>query len=147
MGQKQEQAMIAAVSQQLHPGEQLRYWAYGVKQPNMGLIILLIALAILPGIIAVALLTKQYVVGLTDGRLLVLQVGGGAKVKQVMEFDRAQLAGKVSASKGAIFTHLAIKDGGKTTWKAKFHRAGASTNREHSQAMADALAPARQLAA
>src|SRR5687768_1774410 len=74
MARFKDPAVVSAAFQPyLEPGEQLRHWAYGVKQPNMLLIVGLTLLAILPGLIAVALLTKEYVVGLTDRRFLVLR--------------------------------------------------------------------------
>ena len=63
MARLNDENVPAAIKANLQPGETLKHWAYGVKQPNMGLIFLLILLAVLPGIIAIALLTKQYIVG------------------------------------------------------------------------------------
>ena len=59
-----------AFAAHLEEGESLQYWACGVKQPNIFLLIVLIALAILPGLIAVFLLTKNYLIGLTENGLL-----------------------------------------------------------------------------
>ena len=58
----------------LNPGEELKHFAYGVKQPNIMIIILLTALAILPGIIATFMLTKNYLIGLTGSRLIILEI-------------------------------------------------------------------------
>ena len=66
----------AAFAPYLEPGEHLRNVAFGVRQPNILLMLPLFALAVLPGAIAVALLTKEYVVGLTDRRLIVLRFKG-----------------------------------------------------------------------
>jgi hypothetical protein len=55
--------------------------AFGVKQPNMLLIIMLFCCFILPGAIAVVLLTKNFFVATTDGRFLVLQVKGLTKLE------------------------------------------------------------------
>lgn len=122
----------------LEPGEQLRHWAYGVKQPNMLLMLPLFALAVLPGAIAVALLTKEYVVGLTDRRFIVLRFKGKKiDVKEVIEYPLGSLP-PVKASTGALFTHIKIDDPAKP-FVAKFHRMGMPGNREHTMAMEAAL--------
>ena len=69
----------------LEEGETLEHWAFGVKQPHIALIIFLFLLAILPGIIGVALLTKYYLVGLTQKRFIVVQFGGKLKPKEMIE--------------------------------------------------------------
>ncbi|MEE8371703.1 MAG: hypothetical protein V3R73_06095 [Sphingomonadales bacterium] len=126
----------------LNPGEELRYWAFGVKQPNMLLIFGLILLAILPGIIAIILLTKNYVIGLTDARLIVLRVKMNGEVKETSEYGLLELRGmEVKTSTGGIFTHIAIKDEEKP-FKAKFHRAFSKNNRPHAMAIAEALSAA-----
>ncbi len=139
MARLKDEVATRALEAHLHPGETLKHWAYGVKQPNIGLMILLFALAILPGAIAVALMTKEYLVGLTDRRFVVIRFSGGdVKVKEIVEYSRDALARKVKASKGGIFTHITIDDAQKP-FVAKFHRMGMKQNREHSQAIADAL--------
>ncbi len=135
---RDESIPTGAIEPHLH-GETLKYWAYGVKQPPIWLIAILMLLAILPGAIAVALLTKEYLVGLTDSRLIVLHFSGGkVKIKEVIEYQLNELT-DVKTSKGAIFTNLKINDAEKP-FVAKFHRAGAKTNREQSQAIVDAIA-------
>ena len=136
MARFKDEPVKAALEAQLQPGEQLQYYAFGVKQPNMGLIILLVCLAILPGLIAVAVLTKEYVIGLTDRRLIVLRVGGGVKVKEVSEYALGDMRG-VKTSTGSLFTHIAI--GGPVPFTAKFHRMGMKTNREQAMAIASVL--------
>ncbi len=136
MARFKDEPVRAALEAQLQPGEQLQYYAFGVKQPNMGLVILLLCLAILPGVIAVALLTKEYVIGLTDRRLIVLRVGGGVKVKEVSEYALGDLRG-VKTSTGSLFTHIAIA--GPVPFSAKFHRMGMKTNREQAMAIAGVL--------
>lgn len=132
----------AAFAPHLAAGEELRWYAYGVKQPHILLIIVLIALAILPGIIATALLTKHYLIGLTNrDRFLVLRIKsmGNQAVTEVMEYDLPGLdRAKVRTSVGALFTHIAIDDPNKP-FVAKFHRMGMKTNREHSSAIAAVL--------
>ena len=136
MARFKDEPVKAALEAQLQPGEQLQYYAFGVKQPNMLLIVFLVLLAILPGLIAVALLTKEYVIGLTDRRLIVLRVGGGVKVKEVSEYALTELRG-VKTSTGSLFTHIEI--GGPAPFTAKFHRMGMKTNREQAMAIAAAL--------
>ncbi len=134
---KSEQMIIDAFKPHLQPGETLKHFAYGVKQPNIGLIILLIALAVLPGIIATALLTKEFVIGLTDKRFLVLRFSGKLNVKEVLEYDLGRLPG-VKTSTGGLFTHIKIMSPDKP-FVAKFHRMGMPKNRENSMAIAEVL--------
>lgn len=123
----------------LEPGEQFRHVAYGVKQPHILLIIGLLLLAVLPGLIAVVLLTREYLVALTDRRVIVLRVKGGkAKVEEMMEYRLANLP-PARTSTGAIFTHVRIEDPAKP-FIAKFHRAGpVPANRDNAMAIAAAL--------
>jgi hypothetical protein len=138
MARYKDEIVTAALQAQLQPGEELRHFAYGVKQPNIGLIILLVCLAVLPGLIAVALLTKEFVIGLTDRRFLVLRVSGGkCKVSEVLEYALNPPPPAVTST-GAIFTHIKITDPQKP-FVAKFHRAGMAKNREHSMAIAAVL--------
>ncbi len=125
----------------LQSGETLKHWVFGVKQPNILVILPLFALAILPGIIATQMLTKYYIVGLTDRRLIVLQVKGitNAEVKEVIEYPLDSLRPEmVKTSTGALFTHIKITDEAKP-FVAKFHRAFSKSNREHAVAIADAI--------
>lgn len=140
MARYKDEVVTEAMKPYLEEGETLKHWAYGVKQPNMVLIIFLYLLALIPGIIAVAVLTKEYVIGLTDRRFIVLLVSGGkAKVKEMTDYRLDQLP-KVTTSTGALFTHIKIEDEAKP-FVAKFHRAGMKENREHSMAIAQALNP------
>jgi len=134
MARYKDEVAVAAIEPHLQEGEEVLNYAYGVKQPHMGLIVLLICLAILPGVIAVALLTKEYIVALTDRRFIVLRVKGGkAEVKEVMEYDRRTMP-PVEARTGGIFTHITIRDEAKP-FVAKFHRMGMKENRRHCQEM------------
>jgi len=136
---KDEGFVAQAFQPHLHPGEQIQHLAYGVKQPPIWLILLLFCLAILPGAIATAILTKEYVVALTGQRFIVLLFSGGKiKVKEVKEYWPQNLGGKVKTSKGAIFTHIRIDDG-PNSFVAKFHRMGMPNNKQHAEAMADML--------
>lgn len=77
----------------LHPAEQLKFYAYGVKQPNIMIIILLTALAIIPGIIATFMLTKNYLIGLTGSRLIILEIKSIAnpEVQSITEYSLSEL--------------------------------------------------------
>ncbi len=134
---KSDEIITSAFQPHLAPGETLKHWAYGVKQPHIGLIILFFMLAILPGAIAVALLTKEYVIGLTEGRLLVLRFSGKLKVKEMFEYQLASMPA-VTTSTGGLFTHISIKDPARP-FVAKFHRLGMKNNREHAMAIAEAI--------
>ena len=130
MARFKDAEVTAAVEPHLQPGEQLRHWAYGVKQPPLILIILLTPLA-------VAFMTKEYVAALTDRRLLVLRVKRKLRIEEVMEYPLDKLP-RAETSTGALFTHIKIDDAGKP-FVAKFHRAGMPHNREHAMAIAAAL--------
>ena len=107
---KDPNVVAAAFQPYLEPGEQLKHWAFGVKQPSMLLILPLFFLAILPGAIAVALLTKEYIVGLTDRRFIVLRFKGKKiDVQEVLEYPLNNLP-PVKASTGGLFTHIKIED-------------------------------------
>jgi hypothetical protein len=135
---KDPNVVAAAFQPYLEPGEQLKHWAFGVKQPSMLLILPLFFLAILPGAIAVALLTKEYIVGLTDRRFIVLRFKGKKiDVQEVLEYPLSNLP-PVKASTGGLFTHIKIEDPAKP-FVAKFHRMGMPGNREHGQAIEAAL--------
>lgn len=143
MAKPSDTTVPAAFAPHLHAGEELRHYAYGVKQPHMVAIILLVTLGgVLPGIIAVALFTRHYFIGMTDRRLVVLRIKsmGNHQVKEVVEYDLGGLdAGAVRTAAGPIFTHIRIQDPAKR-FAAKFHRRAMKTNREHSRAIANALA-------
>ena len=130
MARFNDENVPAAVQPHLQPGEQLQNWAYGVKQPH----VLLIALT---GAILTAILTKNYIVALTDRRLLVLRFEGKLKVTEVTEYPRSPLP-QASGSRGMLFTHLRITDPAKP-FVAKFHRMGMPNNRAHSTAILAAL--------
>ncbi|MGF1626048.1 MAG: hypothetical protein ACFCVH_14295 [Alphaproteobacteria bacterium] len=138
MARYTDEKAISAITPHLQAGERLLNHAYGVKQPHIGLIIGLLCLAILPGVIAIALLTKEYLVALTDRRFIVLRVKGGkAAVQEVLEYDRASMP-PVEAKTGGLFTHIRITDAAKP-FIAKFHRMGMKENRANSQAIGAAL--------
>ncbi len=138
MARYKDDLVIETITPYLQEGESLLNYAYGVKQPPIALIFVLMLLAIVPGVIAVILMTKEYVVALTDRRFIVLRVKGAkATVNEMTEYSRSQMP-KVKAETGSIFTHLRIDDPQKP-FIAKFHRMGMSENRRHSQEIAAAL--------
>jgi hypothetical protein len=129
----------AAFAPYLEPGEQIRHIAFGVKQPNLLLIMPLFLLAILPGAIAVAMLTKEYVIALTDRRLIVLRFKGkNVSVQEVLDYRLGGHPLPVKSSTGPVFTHIKIEDQAKP-FVAKFHRMGMPGNREGAMAIAAAL--------
>ncbi|MCA1621733.1 MAG: hypothetical protein LC795_21165 [Acidobacteria bacterium] len=130
MARFKDAEVTAAIGPHLQPGERLRHWAYGVRQPHLLLIILLTPLA-------TALLTKEYVVALTDRRLLVLRTGRKLRVEGLTEY-RLDQRPPAKTSTGALFTHIRIEDAAKP-FAAKFHRLGMANNREHAMAIAAAL--------
>jgi len=130
MARFNDENVPAAVQSYLQPGEQLQNWAYGVKQPH----VLLIALT---GAILTALLTKSYIVALTDRRLLVLRFEGALKVSEVTEYPLSPPP-QASGSRGMLFTRIRINDPAKP-FVAKFHRMGMPNNRAHSTAILAAL--------
>ncbi len=135
---KDDQKVIDAFGPYLVPGETVQHYAYGVKQPHILLIIFLMLLAILPGAIAVALLTKEYIVATTAGRFLVLRFSSGKiNVKEVLEYSLDRPLNVVTST-GSIFTHIRINDPQKP-FVAKFHRLGMKSNQPHSRAIAEAL--------
>ena len=130
---KDPNVTAAAFRPYLEPGEQLRHVAYGVKQPN----VLLIALT---GGLITALLTKEYVIGLTDRRLIVLHFKGkDIRVQEVLDYrlDDGRRP-PVKSSTGPVFTHIRVEDQAKP-FVAKFHRMGMPGNREGATAIAAAL--------
>ena len=130
--------MQAALAQQLEPGETLRHWAFGVKQPNVALITFLYCLAFIPGVIAVATMTKEYVVGLTDRRFIVLRFKGSQiNVLEAQSWPLGALP-PVQTSTGSLFTHIRIDDPAKP-FVAKFHRLGTPDNRPQAMAIAEGL--------
>jgi hypothetical protein len=135
MGKLNDSNVPAAFQPYLEPGEQLRHWAYGVKQPNILLMIPLFVLGVLPGVIATQMLTKNYIVALTDRRFIALQIAsmGNLNVKEIMEY-RLNNMPMVEASTGPLFTHIKINDQ-QRPFVAKFHRMGMPNNRLHTQAM------------
>jgi hypothetical protein len=130
--------VASAFQPYLQPGEQLRNIAYGVKTPSMLLMIPLFLLAILPGAIAMVLLMKEYVVGLTDRRVIVLRFkGSNIQVQEVFEYSLFNHA-PAQMTSGSINTYIKIQDPARPFF-AKFHRMGMAGNREGAMAIGAAL--------
>ena len=137
MARFNEDQIKEAFKPMLEPGEIIKNCAWGVKQPPIWLIVILMLLAILPGAIAVALLTKQYIIALTDRRFMVAEFGGKLKIKKTMDYPLDKIP-PVKASTGPLFSHIKIIDQTKP-FVAKFHRMGMTNNRENCIAISETL--------
>lgn len=137
-----EQIVSDNIKPFLEEGEELKHFAYGVKQPHIGLIILMFCLFIVPGAIFVAVATKEYYVALTNRRLLIMRVKNMKRVIEgtLVTYDLNSLP-PAKTSTGGLFTHIRIDDPEKP-FVAKFHRMGMKTNREHAMAIGEAIAKA-----
>ena len=144
MSKIDDQTVPAALAQHLQPGEQLLHYAYGVKQPNIGLIILFYAT--IGGALAVTFMTKHYVIGLTNRRLLVLSLKPGFftrchldRIVETFDFPLHEVPQmKVKTSGGMLFYDMKIETPART-WVAKFHRMGMSRNHDHCNAIGNVL--------
>ena len=128
----------AAFEPYLQPGEQVRHVANAVRQPPIWLIVLLLLIGILPGVIAIAVMTKEYVVAVTDRRFIVLQFSG-SKIR--VQEERSWPLGAmppVKVSTGGLFTHIRVEDPAKP-FMAKIHRMGMPNQRDEALAIEGAL--------
>ena len=129
----------AAFTPYLEPGEQVKCVAYGIKQPSMFIILPLVIIALLPGLIAMMLLTKEYVAALTNRRVIVLRFKSKKiNVQEVLEYPLSSLPTSAKTSTGPLFTHIAIRDAARP-FVAKFHRLGLKNNRDSAMAIGSAL--------
>lgn len=135
---KNEAQVRDAFAPYLEPGETIRRVAYGIKQPNLLLIMAMYSIAILPGAIALMLLTKEYVVALTDRRVIVLRFSGRLIVKEVTEYALTEPRASRTRA-GLLFVHVRVSDP-QRPFKAKFHRYGMPANMESAQEIGAALA-------
>jgi hypothetical protein len=136
MARFKREDILAAFQPHLQPGEEITHHAFGVKQPHFLLLVGLIFLGILPGIIAVFLLTKEYVVAMTNRRVIILQVKGKLNVKEMREFALGSVP-PATTSTGGLFTHIKVQS--EPPFVAKFHRMGLPNNREDAMAIGAAL--------
>ncbi len=141
MAKLNDEQIHQAFAPHLHPGETLTHWAFGVKQPSILLMLPLFILAVLPGLIATLMLTKNYLIGLTADRFVVLRVKSisNAELKEVVEYGLNELRNDaVKTSTGPLFTHIKIASETKP-FAAKFHRAFSKGNRPQAMAIAEAI--------
>ena len=127
----------------LPAGETLQHAAYGVRQPNILLMLPAFALAILPGVLLTQYLTRHYVIGTTDRSLVIARVKP-AMLSMALRPDRAishrvlplaSLRGGPAMTKtGGLFTHIAFGEGDEA-FRAKFHRAFSTENRAEAMAI------------
>lgn len=138
---KNDETMLKHVQNYLPEDEEALSFAYGVKQPSLLIIVPLTILGILPGVIATALLTKNYLVILTKKRLIVLLIDdiNSGNIKEVIEYRLDEMGSlNVKSSTGAVFTHIAIQDESRP-FVAKFHRSFSKANRENAIAITDVI--------
>jgi len=141
MAKLTDDLMQETLSTHLQEGETLEHWAFGIQQPNMLLMLPLFALAILPGVIATQMLTKNYLAGLTNKRFVVLQVKSvvNVELKALTEYARDDFAASPASYRpGKLFTHIKINSAEKP-FKCKFHRMLSKDNRMHAEAMGAAI--------
>ena len=141
MAKMSEEMVRESFVPHLLEGEALSHVAVGVRQPPILLIIVLIALGILPGIIATVLLTRSFCVGLTDRRLIVLRTASVTNlvVKSVLPYDLEELKSPpVRTWSGGIYTFIVIENEEKP-FRVKFHRALTPFNRPNAEAIGRAL--------
>lgn len=129
------------ISEHLEEGETLLHWAFGVKQPSILIMLPLFALAILPGILITQRLTKNYLVGLTEKRLIVLKIKGitNAQLLEKHEYALADFKDSPAQFKqGSLFSYITI-DTPEQPFSAKFHRMMSKDNRMHVEAIGTAI--------
>lgn len=147
MSKMDEANMRAMISAHLTPGETVMNVAYGVKPPSIFIVVPLLALAILPGFIAIQMLTKHYVVARTSQRVIFLKVKGigpqnvaASKDYETIEFTPADVADNPGKTKtGILFTNISFKKANESL-KLKFHRAFSKANRAEAMAIGAAVA-------
>ena len=138
MGKPKTEEMKAAFAPYLPTGEAVTHVAYGVKQPHILLVLLLVLAGVLPGLIAMMFLTRHYLIGQSASGITVLQIEGltDLHVKKVMHFSASDLAGaEVKTSSNALFTNISIADRGRQ-FVAKCHKMYSQDNRPHAEAIA-----------
>ena len=143
MAKLNDEQIQAAFQPYLQEGEGLQNWAVGVKQLDFLVFFILFLLAILPGIIANILLTKNFLIGLTNRRFLVLQINSlsNATVKQITEYTLDEVrALKVDTSTGRVFTRIRIDDATRP-FVVNCNRAFSKNNRAQAMAISEAIVP------
>ncbi len=141
MAELTDEMMKTALGAYLQEGESLEHWAIGVKQPNILALTFLFAFAIIPGVAASKRLTKYYLIGLTNRRLIVLHINSffDMEVKEMTEYPLSQFpATPVQCKTGALFVYLKIKNN-TAPFSGKFAKAMSKDNRMHTEAIGKAL--------
>lgn len=142
--------MLDLLSPMLPAGDTLLHSAYGTRQPNMLLMLPAFALAIIPGVILTHVLTKHYIVGLSQTALLIAEVSPKWRsmmvavdaVKPSRVIPLAELRGQTAKVKtSTLFRHIDVGQGDER-FKAKFHRAFSKSNRPEANAIGDAIVAA-----
>ncbi|MCB1397685.1 MAG: hypothetical protein H6898_06750 [Rhodobacter sp.] len=127
----------------LPAGETLQHAAYGVRQPNILLMLPAFALAILPGVILTQMLTRHYVVGQSRNYLMVAEISPKWRsMMTAVDAVRDRWAVSINTLRGQpktvrsgpVFTHIAFGTG-QDGFKAKFHRMFSRTNRAEAEAI------------
>lgn len=143
MTQTKDEQLRQMVQPVLRSGEEIQHVAYGVKQPNMLLMVPAFFLAIIPGVLLTARLTKHYTFALTNQRLIILRMASKMLTlpkpedgfEEDLSIDLSALSAMDRKTKsGALFVHITV---GAVT--AKFHRAYSKTNRTSALAMSDVI--------
>lgn len=132
-----DERIAAAIQPFLEPGEQIQTNAYGFHQMSMWIMIPLILVALLPAFIAQALLTKYYMVVLTNRRILFFHCDNKLKVKEIIEYRPGAMP-PVNVSSGMVFAVLKIADT-RGAMRIKFHRSGMANNREKAVIIGNAM--------
>lgn len=143
MAVRKDEEIKALFADHLEPGEILLHTAFGVKQPHIMMIIGLFLLGVLPGVIAAIVMTKNYFIGLTARRLIILRVKGFAspKIAEVFSFDRDKdlPAARIVTSENGLFNNIKISTDDRE-FIAKFHRAFSKSNRPNAAAISREIA-------
>ncbi|MCA8931575.1 MAG: hypothetical protein KDA49_03865 [Rhodospirillaceae bacterium] len=139
-----DREVVDALAPHLHSGEPLLAYAFGMRFPNFWLLVALLCLGILPGLALMLFGSRLYFVGLTDRRLVVVQVKGQpVQVLAMTDYDRAALP-PVRAKAGVQFTSLWIDDPEHPV-RIRFSRIALKENERQSRAIAAALTGDRTL--
>ena len=127
----------AVLTARLQPGETLLHHAYGVKQPSRpGIVALYVFCLLVPAALILRRVTKHFLVGLTDRRLIVLPFLDLAQPEAPLEYLRGAVP--MTAKQGWFWTHLNVVDA-QRPFSAKFHRVALPHNREQVRAIAEAF--------
>lgn len=139
MKTSKEDKLRLAFNPYLKQDEKFKFVAYGVKQPNFFVLSLLIISII--GVFILPSLTKHFIIGLTDKRLIILQINGinNHKVKRIIEYPLVELPNiQIITSTRLLFTYFDIQYDNES-FKAKCHRGYSKTNRENAIKIAEAI--------